>query len=113
VTKGRAVVPIVVSHRTNRGTAAENTLAGIESAIVDGAQGVEVDVRATRDGELVLMHDASLLRTTGDPRFLNEVAADEASRSRRAALGTRPPVRSHVSPRRWPRPPGARCSSST
>lgn len=56
--------PLVISHRTNMGTLPENTLAGIEGAISDGADGIEIDVRATADGELVLLHDAALDRTT-------------------------------------------------
>ncbi len=40
--------PLVISHRTNMGTMPENTLAGIDAAIADGVDGVEIDVRATR-----------------------------------------------------------------
>ena len=69
--------PLVISHRTNEGDSPENTLLGIERAVADGCDAVEVDVRATRDGVLVLMHDATLERTTGDPRALAEVTADE------------------------------------
>lgn len=69
--------PLVVSHRTNAGDAPENTLAGIEAAIRDGCDAVEVDVRATRDGTLVLMHDEGLERTTGDPRRLDVVTLQE------------------------------------
>lgn len=67
------VAPLIVSHRTNMGTHAENTLQGIDAAIGDGADAVEVDVRATRDGHLVLMHDGSLNRTTGLRRRLSSL----------------------------------------
>ena len=67
--------PLVISHRTNAGAMPENTLAGIDSAIADRADGVEVDVRATRDGRPVLFHDSSLARTTGDPRELSSLSA--------------------------------------
>lgn len=70
----------VVSHRTNAGDAPENTLAGIEAAIRDGCAAVEVDVRATRDGVLVLMHDETLERTTGDLRRLDAVTFEELRR---------------------------------
>lgn len=43
----------------------ENTVASIERALRAGADGVEVDVRMTRDDVLVLCHDASLQRTAG------------------------------------------------
>ncbi len=69
--------PLVISHRTNEGNAPENTLLGIARAIEDGCDVVEVDVRATRDGVLVLMHDETLARTTGDPRAILDVTYEE------------------------------------
>ncbi|TAK78092.1 MAG: hypothetical protein EPO16_04185 [Dehalococcoidia bacterium] len=69
--------PLVISHRTNAGDAPENTLLGIARAIEDGCDVVEVDVRATHDGVLVLMHDETLERTTGDPRAVLEITYDE------------------------------------
>ncbi|MBB6120522.1 glycerophosphodiester phosphodiesterase family protein [Nocardiopsis algeriensis] len=57
-------VPVAVSHRGAAGHAPENTIAGIETARELGAAVVEVDVQRTADGELVLMHDATLTRTT-------------------------------------------------
>ena len=66
--------PLVISHRTNAGAMLENTLTGIDSAIADRADGVEVDVRATRDGRPVLFHDSSLARTAGDPRELSALS---------------------------------------
>lgn len=65
--------PLVISHRTNMGDSPENSLAGIDAGLRDGADGVEIDVRATRDGRLVLMHDVTLERTTGDTRPVSEV----------------------------------------
>ena len=75
--------PLVVSHRTQMGTCPENSLAGIEAALADGVDAIECDVRATADGSPVLMHDATLERTTGDSRLLSEVTgADLASNVR-------------------------------
>ena len=68
---------MVVSHRTNAGTHAENSIAGIEAALADGADAVEFDLRATADGELVLLHDPLLLRTAGDPRAVEQVTLGE------------------------------------
>jgi glycerophosphoryl diester phosphodiesterase len=45
----------------------ENTLAAVRAAFECGADGVEVDVRRTADGVLVLSHDADLQRLTGRP----------------------------------------------
>lgn len=51
-------------------TAPENTLAAVDRALRQGADGVEVDVRVTADGVPVCHHDASLERTTGDRRLV-------------------------------------------
>ncbi len=53
-----------IGHRGAHGHAPENTLAAIERGIALHAHLVEFDVRATRDGQLVLLHDATLDRTT-------------------------------------------------
>lgn len=72
--------PLLFSHRTQMGTCPENTLGGIRAAIEARVDGIEVDVRAARDGTPMLLHDASLERTTGDPRLLAEVAPASARR---------------------------------
>lgn len=46
------------------GTAPENTLVSFRRALQDGAQCVELDVHGTRDGEVVIIHDGTLERTT-------------------------------------------------
>ncbi len=42
----------------------ENTMAAFRQAIKHGAEVIEIDLRGTRDGEIVIMHDATLDRTT-------------------------------------------------
>ena len=69
--------PVLIAHRTTMGLRPENTIVGIEAAVAAGVDGVEIDVRATRDGVPVLMHDASLARTTGDARDVEAVTLDE------------------------------------
>ncbi|WP_016701388.1 glycerophosphodiester phosphodiesterase [Actinoalloteichus spitiensis] len=59
-----AVGPEVVAHRGASGSAPENTLAAIRAADEIGADQVEIDVQRTADGEIVLMHDCTLNRTT-------------------------------------------------
>ncbi|MQS09299.1 glycerophosphodiester phosphodiesterase [Streptomyces sp. IF17] len=56
--------PVVVAHRGASGHAPENTLAAVDAAAEQGVSWVEVDVQRTRDGELVLLHDTTLRRTT-------------------------------------------------
>lgn len=55
---------IVVGHRGAAGLAPENTLESIEAALSAGADAVEIDVRVTDDGVPILLHDATLDRTT-------------------------------------------------
>lgn len=54
----------VVAHRGASHDAPENTLTAYETAIAQGALAAECDVQVTRDGEVVLLHDRSLGRTT-------------------------------------------------
>jgi len=53
-----------ISHRGAAGLAPENTQLGIETAILNDAKITEVDVRRTKDGVWILMHDERLTRTT-------------------------------------------------
>ena len=55
---------IVIAHRGASGYAPENTLAAFALGVEQGADWIESDVQATKDGELVLMHDTTLSRTT-------------------------------------------------
>ena len=55
----------VIGHRGAAALARENTLDAIEAGLAAGAAGVEVDVRRSTDGALVLMHDPDVGRTTG------------------------------------------------
>jgi glycerophosphoryl diester phosphodiesterase len=55
---------LTVAHRGASWHAPENTLAAVRAAMALGVDTVEVDVQRTRDGALVLMHDATLARTT-------------------------------------------------
>lgn len=55
---------VVIGHRAAARVAAENTLEGIRAAALCRADFVELDVRLSRDGVLVLMHDERVDRTT-------------------------------------------------
>ena len=57
--------PLVAAHRGAHKNFPENSLAAIREAARLGAAFAEVDVRHTRDGVLVLMHDSNAMRTTG------------------------------------------------
>ena len=56
--------PLVIAHRGDSAHRPENTLAAFASALEIGAAIAEFDVHLTRDGEVVVIHDATLDRTT-------------------------------------------------
>ncbi|MFW6319021.1 MAG: glycerophosphodiester phosphodiesterase family protein [Bacillota bacterium] len=58
--------PSIIAHRGASVDAPENTLAAIELALEDEADAIEIDVRLTKDNVPVLIHDATLTRTTDD-----------------------------------------------
>lgn len=54
--------PLIIAHRGASALAPENTLAAFRRAIADGADGIEFDVRLSKDGIPVVFHDATLQR---------------------------------------------------
>jgi glycerophosphoryl diester phosphodiesterase len=69
----------VLGHRGARRRAAENTSAAFDLAMSEGADGVELDVRLDRDGDVVVIHDADLARVTDgrDSRRVEELGRRE------------------------------------
>ena len=63
-----------VAHRGASLSAPENTLASTVKAIELGVDRVEMDVRQSKDGVLVLMHDARLERTTNGKGYLRDLS---------------------------------------
>lgn len=70
----------IVAHRGSSSDRPENTRASTLRAIEVGATAVEVDVRTTRDGRLVLSHDADLARMTDGTGLIHEKTWDEIHR---------------------------------
>ncbi len=66
-----------VAHRGGGCEVAENSLAGIMHGIEVGSDIVEFDIRSTKDGVLVLLHDEDLLRVAGIDRKLRAITFDE------------------------------------
>ena len=64
---------IVVAHRGDWRNAPENSLQAISNCIEMGVDMVEIDVRQTKDGQLVLMHDETIDRTTTGTGKVSEV----------------------------------------
>jgi glycerophosphoryl diester phosphodiesterase len=70
--------PVMMScHRGANRYAPENTLPAIRIAVALGADFVEIDIRTTRDGKFVLMHDATVNRTTNGKGRVNDLRLAE------------------------------------
>lgn len=84
-------VPLVGGHRGNPAEHPENTLASFRSAIELGVDLIECDVHLTADGELVVIHDHTLDRTTNGSGLVVERTAAEL-RQLDAGGGEPPPL---------------------
>jgi glycerophosphoryl diester phosphodiesterase len=62
-----------IAHRGASGHAPENTLAAFKKAIQLDAHMIELDLHLSLDGQLMVIHDRSLKRTTGHPGSVNEL----------------------------------------
>lgn len=69
-----------IGHRGACGHAPENTLASIWKARACRADLIEVDLRETSDGHLVLIHDETVDRTTNKTGFVAELSLDQLQR---------------------------------
>ena len=67
---------IRIAHRGASGNAPENTLAAFKKAIEIGVDAVELDLHGSADGEVVVIHDASLDRTTDHGGTVNQTALE-------------------------------------
>ena len=72
--------PVIVAHRGASSTHPENTLSAFEAAVELGADVVELDVRLSRDGVPVVMHDPDVDRTTDGSGAVHELTAAEIRR---------------------------------
>jgi glycerophosphoryl diester phosphodiesterase len=77
--------PLVFAHRGGSALSPENTIAAFDNGLALGADGLELDVRLSRDGAVVVHHDRTLDRTTalGGP-----IAARTAAELRRVGVPT-------------------------
>lgn len=74
--------PLVVGHRGVPALHQENTLAGFRRAISLGIEAIELDVRLTKDQQLVVFHDSDVSRMTGRPGVVAQMTWDQISRLR-------------------------------
>ena len=69
--------PLIIAHRGDITNAPENTLAAFQQAFEQGADGIELDVRLTRDRQLVVFHDRSLKRIGGVRNLVANATLEE------------------------------------
>ena len=71
----------VAAHRGNGADFPENTMPAYKSAYEIGADMIELDLRMTRDGEIVLIHDSDLARTADVTGKIRDLSLDEILRA--------------------------------
>src|SRR5215210_2384008 len=69
--------PVNLAHRGASSLAPENTIEAFRLALEAGAGGLELDVHMTRDGHIVVIHDATVDRTTSGTGAVSELTIDE------------------------------------
>lgn len=91
---------IVLGHRGVHGrTSSENTIEAFQEAVRQGADGIEFDLRVSKDREIVVVHDANLHRVAGDAHKVAEFTASELAGIPLRSGGTIPTlhdVTSHI-----------------
>lgn len=74
---GSRSLPLIIAHRGDSANVPENTLPAFRRAWERGADGIELDVRLTADGQLVVHHDRRLGRTNGGAGLVSNAALAE------------------------------------
>lgn len=69
--------PLVIAHRGASSLAPENTMAAVRAALDLGVDVIEIDVHRTSDGELVVIHDVTVDRTTDGEGFVSRLTLAE------------------------------------
>lgn len=68
---------IITGHRGALGYEPENTLRSFHRAVADGCDEIELDLRVTADDQLVVLHDATVDRTTDGDGAVSELTLDQ------------------------------------
>lgn len=76
-------MPLSIAHRGEPRGFRENTFPAIRAAVAAGADLVEIDLRLTADGEVVLLHDETLERPWGDARPVESITFAELAHHHR------------------------------
>lgn len=70
----------IFAHRGYSGKYPENTMLAFKKAIECGVDGIELDVQLTKDGEIVIIHDETVDRTTDNTGFVVDYTYEEISK---------------------------------
>jgi glycerophosphoryl diester phosphodiesterase len=87
---------LFIGHRGTRTDYDENTIIAFEKAIEFGANCIEFDVRETKDGKLIILHDPTLDRTTESSGLLKDLYYDEIKELKTKIYRNTIPVLSEV-----------------
>ncbi|HEV8538622.1 MAG TPA: glycerophosphodiester phosphodiesterase family protein [Bacteroidota bacterium] len=72
--------PAIIAHRGASASAPENTLEAFRLALEEGADILELDVRQTRDSQLIVIHDETIDRTTNGKGNVKDIAYEDLRR---------------------------------
>lgn len=102
VLKGCENMTQIIAHRGYSALFAENTMTAFFEAEKAGADGLELDVQLTRDGEIVVIHDEKVDRTTNGKGFVNDFLYKDLRRLNANEKGTKKePIPSLVEVLEW------------
>lgn len=68
---------LIIGHRGASAALPENSLAAFALAVEQGADGIELDVQLSKDGRVVIVHDSTLKRLSGNPTKVGDLTAAE------------------------------------
>lgn len=71
---------LIFAHRGSSKAEPENTMPAFKRAFEDGADGIELDVHLTRNGEVVVIHDEKVDRTTNGKGYVNDYSLHELNK---------------------------------
>ncbi|CAG7641013.1 Glycerophosphodiester phosphodiesterase [Paenibacillus solanacearum] len=69
--------PLVIAHRGAKGEAPENTLAAFRLGLEQGCDAIELDIHLSKDGEIIVIHDATMDRTSDMTGTVNKLTLAE------------------------------------
>ncbi len=72
--------PLNIAHRGGRGLSPEHTILAYKKALEAGADVLEMDIHSTKEDEIVVIHDPTVVRTTNGKGMVNELTLSEIKR---------------------------------